>query len=255
MEYALTLAGKVALVTGGSSGIGAATAVLLGSRGADVVVAYFSHAERAQRVAERIGRGGCRAIAIGADLRDGRQVEALVRRAAVEIGPIDILVNNAGDLVGRYEIAEMSDAVWNDVLGTNLRSAVLCARGVLPSMRARKTGAIVNVGSIAAHTGGGPGAAAYAAAKAGLIGFTKGLAREVAADGIRVNAVSPGVIDTPMQHRFSSAERLERIEDRIPIGRLGTAAECAEVIAFLASDAASYVVGETVEVNGGLLMR
>jgi 3-oxoacyl-[acyl-carrier protein] reductase len=255
VERALTLAGKIALVTGGSSGIGAAAAVLLGSRGADVVVAYFSHAERAGEIAAQIGRGGRRAIAIGADLRDGQQVEALVHRATSELGPVDILVNNAGDLVGRYEIAEMPEAVWNDVLSTNLRSAMLCARGVLPSMRARKTGAIVNVGSIAAHTGGGPGAAAYAAAKAGLIGFTKGLAREVAGDGVRVNAVSPGVIDTPLQHRFSIAERLPRIEEHIPIGRLGSARECAEVIAFLASDAASYVVGETIEVNGGLLMR
>jgi 3-oxoacyl-[acyl-carrier protein] reductase len=249
------LAGKVAIVTGGSSGIGAATATLLGSRGADVVVAYFSQADRAQETATRISSEGRRAMAVAADLRDGRQVEALVKRATLEFGRVDILVNNAGDLVGRYEIVEMREAIWNDVLRTNLCSAMLCARSVLPAMRARKSGAIVNVGSIAAHTGGGPGAAAYATAKAGLIGFTKALAREVAGDGIRVNAVSPGVIDTPLQHRFSSADRLERIEDQIPIGRLGSARECAEVIAFLASDAASYVIGETIEVNGGLLMR
>ena len=179
----------------------------------------------------------------------------LVEHTSSELGPIDVLVNNAGALVGRYPIDAMSDTVWEDVLDSNLRSAVLCSRAVLPSMRARRSGAIVNVASIAAHTGGGAGASAYAAAKAGLIGLTKALAREVAADNVRVNAVSPGVIDTPMQRRFSSDERLRRIEQRIPLGRLGSPAECARVIAFLASDAASYIVGETIEVNGGLLMR
>jgi 3-oxoacyl-[acyl-carrier protein] reductase len=182
-------------------------------------------------------------------------VHALVEDVEARFGPIDVLVNNAGALVGRYAIDAITETIWDDVMETNLKSAVLCSRAVLPSMRARRTGAIVNVGSIAAHTGGGMGAAAYATAKAGLVGFTKALAKEVAADNVRVNAVSPGVIDTEMQRRFSPPGRLEHIQEQIPIGRLGRAAECAHVIAFLASEAASYIVGETIEVNGGLLMR
>jgi 3-oxoacyl-[acyl-carrier protein] reductase len=255
MTYGPALAGRVALVTGGSSGIGAATAALFGALGASVAVGYFTNRDGADAVVEQVTRDGGRAVALKADLRNADEVRALVERAESQLGPVDALVNNAGALVGRYAIDEMSDGVWDDVLGTNLGSAVLCSRAVLRSMRARKRGTIVNVGSIAAHTGGGAGASAYAAAKAGLLGFTKALAKEVAADNIRVNAVSPGVIDTPMQRRFSPPGRLERIQDQIPLGRLGSAVECAHVIAFLASDAASYVVGETIEVNGGLLMR
>ena len=251
----LSLAGKVALVTGGSSGIGAATAALFGGLGADVAVGFFTNENGASEVVEQITRSGQRSVALKADVRRHGEVESLVDRATSELGPIDVLVNNAGIFVGRYPIAAVSEAVWDDVMDANLKGAVQCSRAVIPSMRARRRGAIVNVGSIAAHTGGGPGAAAYAAAKAGLIGFTKGLAKEVAADNIRVNAVSPGVIDTPMQRRVSAVERLARIEEQIPIGRLGTAGECAYVIAFLASEAASYIVGETIEVNGGLLMR
>src|SRR5882762_6756048 len=188
MTYGPTLAGRVALVTGGSSGIGAATAALFGALGASVAVGYFTNRDGADAVVEQVTRDGGRAVALKADLRNADDVRALVERAESQLGPVDALVNNAGALVGRYAIDEMSDGVWDDVLGTNLGSAVLCSRAVLRSMRARKRGTIVNVGSIAAHTGGGAGASAYAAAKAGLLGFTKALAKEVAADNIRVNA-------------------------------------------------------------------
>jgi len=251
----MSMTGKVALITGGSSGIGAATATLFGALGARVAIGYLRNAEGAEEVVERLRRSGTHAVAVKGDLRKADDVCALVAQAASALGPIDALVNNAGALVGRYPIDSLTEDIWDDVLNANLRSAVLCSRCVLPAMRARRSGAIVNVGSIAGHTGGGPGAAAYAAAKAGIIGFTKALAREVAVDNVRVNAVSPGVIDTPMQQRFSSPDRLERIAARIPLGRIGRADECAQVIAFLASDAASYIVGETIEVNGGLLMR
>jgi len=255
MNHGPTFAGKVALITGGSSGIGAATATLFGALGARVAVGYLSNCEGARVVVDGIVRAGGNAAAFKADVRRADDVRRLVESVESAVGAIDVLVNNAGALVGRYGVEALDDSRWDEVLDTNLTSAMRCSRVVLASMRARRTGAIVNVGSIAAHTGGGAGAAAYATAKAGLIGLTKALAKEVAAERIRVNAVSPGVIDTAMQRHHSPPGRLERIVESIPLGRLGTAEECAHVIAFLASDAASYIVGETIEVNGGLLMR
>ena len=168
--------------------------------------------------------------------------------------PIDILINNAGSLMQRMRILEVKEEAWDEIQDLNLKSAVLCSQAVAPWMIERKQGAIINVSSIAGRNGGGPGASAYASAKGGLISFTKALAKELAPHGIRVNAVSPGVIDTPFHEVFSTPEMLRNFVTTIPLGRLGTAMECATVIAFLASDAASYVVGETVEVNGGQLM-
>jgi 3-oxoacyl-[acyl-carrier protein] reductase len=149
----------------------------------------------------------------------------------------------------------MREEVLDDVLALNLKSAVLASQAVVPSMIERRGGAIVNVVSIAGHTGGGPGAGAYAAAKAALTAYTKSLARELAPHGIRVNAVSPGTIDTPFHEVFSTPEMIRNAVATIPLGRIGTSAECATVIAFLASKAAAYVVGETIEINGGQLMR
>ena len=148
----------------------------------------------------------------------------------------------------------MTAECWDEVMNLNLKSAMLCAREVARAMIRQKSGAIINVASIAGRTGGGPGAAAYSAAKAGLITFTKSLAKELAPHGIRVNAVSPGVIDTAFHQVFSTPEMIKNFVSTIPLGRIGKPVECATVIAFLASDAASYVVGETVEINGGQLM-
>jgi 3-oxoacyl-[acyl-carrier protein] reductase len=164
-------------------------------------------------------------------------------------------VNNAGSLVNRLPIRELTEAGWDEVLTLNLKSAAFCAQAVASSMIARKRGVIVNVGSVAGHNGGGPGAGPYAAAKAGLAAFTKSLAKELGPHGIRANAVSPGVIDTHFHEVFSTPEMMQNFIKMIPIGRTGTPMECATVIAFLASDAASYIVGETIEINGGLYMR
>jgi len=177
-----------------------------------------------------------------------------VKSAADELGPIDILVNNAGSLVERMNIDEVTGEKWDGILNLNLKSAVLCSQAVAASMMERRAGAIVNVVSIAGRNGGGPGAGAYSAAKAGLIAFTKSLARELGPYGIRVNAVSPGVIDTPFHEVFSTPEMMRNFRTIIPLGRVGVPVECATAIAFLASDAASFVVGETMEVNGGQLM-
>ena len=251
----LDLTGRSALVTGASSGIGAATARTLSELGARVAIGYHRNTAGAEAVRDSIRGDGRFAIAIQADLRRAAEVKRLVASASAELGPIEILVNNAGSLVARRGIHEVTEEHLDEILALNLKSAVLASQAVAPSMIERRRGAIVNVVSIAGHTGGGPGAGVYASAKAALTAYTKSLAKELAPHGIRVNAVSPGVIDTPFHEVFSTAEMMRNFAAAIPLGRVGTSQECANVIAFLASDAASYIVGETIEVNGGQLMR
>jgi len=248
------LTGRVALVTGGSSGIGAATAKVLAGLGARVAIGYHSNEPGAESTRDEIRDNGGSAIALRADLRHVQQVQSLVSYAARELGPIDILVNNAGSLVKRMPIADLSKDIWDEILALNVRSAAFCTQAVAASMIERRTGAIINVGSIAGRNGGGPGAGAYAAAKAALMALTKSHARELAPNGIRVNAIAPGVIATPFHDTFSTPEMIRNFVASIPLGRTGTPEECATVVAFLASDAASYLVGETIEINGGQLM-
>lgn len=255
MQRYLDLTGRIALVTGASSGIGAATAVTLADLGAHVAIGYQRNKKGAEDTRDRIVAAGGVAIAIAADVRRAADVRALVDRAATELGPIDILVNNAGSLVARLGIRELTEERLDEILALNLKSAVLASQAVAASMIERRRGAIVNVVSIAGHNGGGPGAGAYAASKAGLTAHTKSLAKELAPHGVRVNAIAPGVIDTPFHEVFSTPEMIRSFVSAIPLGRVGTPAECATVIAFLASDAASYIVGETIDVNGGQLMR
>jgi 3-oxoacyl-[acyl-carrier protein] reductase len=255
MKHDFDLAEKVALVTGASSGIGAATAAVLAGYGARVAVGYHGNREGAEGTVRQITDSGGRAVVIAADLRKVENIQRLVHQAEAALGPIDILVNNAGSLVKRFPIRELTEAGWDDVLTLNLKSAVFCSQAVAPGMIARRAGAIVNVGSVAGHNGGGPGAGPYAAAKAGLVAMTKSLAKELAPHGVRVNAVAPGVIDTPFHEEFSTPEMMRNFINMIPLGRIGTPLECAKAIAFLASDAASFIVGETLEVNGGQMMR
>lgn len=254
MHNYLDMTGKVALVTGASSGIGAATATVLADLGARVSLSYHSNSQGAEQIRAKILASGGHAIAVRADVRHAADIRTLIKRTVDDFGPIDILVNNAGSLVERMKILEVNPERWDEILNLNLKSAVLCAQAVAASMIERKRGAIINISSIAARNGGGPGAAAYSAAKAGLIAFTKSLARELAPQGVRVNAVAPGVIDTPFHEVFSTPEMLRTFVASIPLGRVGTPLECGKVIAFLASDAASFIVGETIEVNGGHLM-
>jgi 3-oxoacyl-[acyl-carrier protein] reductase len=169
-------------------------------------------------------------------------------------GRIDVLVNNAGDLLARRTLADMTEEYWDQIMALNLKSVFLCVQAVWEEMAARKSGCLINVSSIAGRNGGGPGAAAYAAAKGGMLTYTKALAKELAPHGIRVNGVAPGVILTPYHERYSSPDLLQRFVANIPMGRAGTAEEVADVIVFLASPAARYITGETVEVNGGMLM-
>ena len=227
----------------------------LADRGARVAIGYHNNKSGAEAVRDRIVAAGGQAIAIGADVRRPDEVRALVERTASELGPIDALVNNAGSLVARRGIREIDEAHLDDIFALNFKSAVLASQAVVASMIERRRGAIVNVVSIAGHTGGGPGAGTYASAKGALTTHTKSLAKELAPHGIRVNAVSPGVIDTPFHEVFSTPEMIRNFVATIPLGRVGTSVECANVIAFLVSDLASYVVGATIDVNGGQLMR
>lgn len=254
MQNYMDLTGNTAVVTGASSGIGAATAMLFSELGAKVALGYLRNEKGACEVRDRIRATGGEAVALRADLSDPEEARKFVAGAADQLGPIDILVNNAGSLMKRLPLGELTASGWNEVMDLNLKSAAFCSQQAAPGMIARKKGAIVNVVSIAGRNGGGPGAGPYAAAKGGLIALTKSLAKELAPHGVRVNAVSPGVIDTPFHEVFSTPEMIRNFVKGIPLGRIGKPLECAHVIAFLASNAASYVVGETVEVNGGQLM-
>jgi 3-oxoacyl-[acyl-carrier protein] reductase len=254
MKNYMDLTGKVALITGASSGIGAATARVFADLGAKVAIGYHANQAGAEKVLAETEKGGGKAIAIRADVRKSAEIRGMVETVTTQLGPIDILVNNAGSLVERQRILEVTEERWNDIMALNLTSAVLCSQAVAKAMIERKSGAIINIVSIAGRNGGGPGAGAYATAKGGLITFTKSLAKELAPHGVRVNAVSPGVIDTPFHEVFSTPEMIRNFVAGIPLGRTGTSHECATTIAFLASAAASYIAGETIEVNGGQLM-
>ena len=254
MKPFIDLTGRVALVTGASSGIGAATARLLAELGAHVAVGCFANVDGARDVVTQIESAGGRAVSVRADVRDISAVRALVDEATRTLGPIDVLVNNAGSLVKRAPLSDLHEATWNEVFDLNLKSAAFCTQAAARSMVERGSGAVINVASIAGRNGGGPGAGAYAAAKAALIALTKSFAKELAPKGVRVNAIAPGVIATPFHETFSTPEMMRNFAANIPLGRVGTSEECATVVAFLASDAASYLVGETIEINGGMLM-
>lgn len=245
---------KVVLITGASSGIGRATAELFGCCGASVAVTYLNNKAGADEAVAAISKDGQKALSLRADLSDNSEIEKTIREVEDALGPVDILVNNAGSLVERLRTLELTERRWNEVMNLNATSAFFAAKAVVPKMLEKGSGVIVNVTSIAARNGGALGSIHYSSAKAAILTMTKGLAKEFAAQGIRVNAVSPGVIDTPYHDTFTAPEVMETLRKAIPMGREGRPDEVAGVIAFLASDAASYLCGETIEVNGGLLM-
>ena len=245
---------KVVLVTGASSGIGAATAALFGKFGARVAIGFHHNEKGAEATRDEIRQSGGTACSIRANVENPEEINSLIDETVSLLGPIDILVNNAGSLIERAALMTQSVDCWDSVMHLNLRSVFLCSRIVGNSMITRRTGSIINIGSIAARNGGGPGAGAYSAAKAGVITLTKAMAKELAPHGVRVNCANPGVIDTPFHEVFSTPESMRDFAKMIPLGRVGNAMECAKVIVFLASDAASFIVGESIEVNGGQLM-
>ncbi len=246
--------GRVALVTGASTGIGRWAAIAMAECGAAVAINYHKNQAGAEETLQAVEAVGGRGVIIQADVSIKTGAESVVAAARAQLGPLDILVNNAGDLVQRCSLHEFTEELWDRVLNLNLKSVWLVSQAALGEMIERKAGTIINVGSIAGHHGGGPGAAVYATAKAGVHCLTKGMAKELAPFGIRVNAIAPGVIETPFHERMSTPEMMKQFAAGIPLGRTGTAEECGRVIAFLASESASYIHGELIEINGGQLM-
>lgn len=249
------LKGKVVLVTGGSTGIGAAAARAFARQGARTIIHYNASATAAAALVAEIGREGGEAQMIGGDVTDLANVSRIVSDTAAKLGRIDILVNNVGSLVKRAPVADYSIELLDEVLNLNVRQLVWFLRETAIVMRRQGGGNIINTTSIAARNGGGPGSVLYAAAKGFVSTATRGWARELAPDGIRVNGVSPGVILTPFHERFTTSAQLEAMKASVPMNRLGEPDECAGTFLYLASDELSgYVTGQIVEVNGGQLM-
>ncbi len=249
MDSVKKFGGMTALITGASSGIGAASATAFGARGARVLIHYNRQENEAQRIIERVRGAGGQGELLRADLTTMDGVRSLVRALAGR--RIDILVNNAGSLIQRTPVLNFTEELWEQVLTLNLTSAFFLAKAVLAGMVERKSGFVVNVSSVAARNGGGLGALAYASAKGALSTMTMGLAKEFAPFGIRINAVSPGTIDTKYHRNFSNDQILSAVRAATPMARLGTAEEVADVILFLCSHEARFIQGQVIEVNGG----
>ena len=246
---------KVVLITGSSTGIGAAVAKAFGANGAKVAVHYNSSKSEAEEVAAEISKSGGEAITLQGDVTRSDVCAKLVDNTVAHFGRIDILVNNAGGLIKRVPITEISDDMFDRVVRLNQRSALMCTKAAVVNMRKCGGGAIINVTSIAARHGGAAGAVLYAGTKGFISTITRGFAKELVKDNIRVNAVSPGVILTPFHERFSTPEMLEGFKATIPMNRLGEADECTGAFLFLASEKMSgYITGQIIEVNGGQYM-
>ena len=247
------LKGKKVLVTGSSSGIGQATAVMFSQQGCFVGVHYFRTKAGGEKTLEQVKKNSD-GILLCADMREEKQVKEMVDKFAEAAGGIDILVNNAGSLIDRQPFETATVEYHDDVYATNVRSIFLATRSALPYLKQSK-GNIVNIGSLAGHTGGAGGSGIYAGAKAAVATETISMATEFARYGIRVNSVLPGLIETRFHERFSSPQRKKEIAEQTPLGRNGTADDVAKVILFLTSDAAAFITGEYIAVNGGLYMR
>jgi 3-oxoacyl-[acyl-carrier protein] reductase len=250
-ETMIDFSDKVALVTGGARDIGRAVSLLLAKQGASVAVNYFDNPQDADDTVQSITKTGGKGVAIQGDVTKPEDVKRIIESTTKRFGPtIDVLIHVAGGLVARKKMEEMDETFWDTVLDLNLKSAFLVCKTALPHMS--DGGSIVMFTSQAARDGGGPGAIAYATAKGGILTFTRGLAKELGPRKIRVNAVSPGMINTTFHNTFTKPEVRQRVASMTPLGREGEAPEVANLVVFLASGAASFINGEAVEINGGI---
>jgi len=247
------LKGLRVLVTGASSGIGSAAAVLFSRQDCYVGIHYFRTPEGAGKTLEQVKKNSD-GLMLRADVRDEKQVEQMVGQFADKAGGIDILINNAGSLIDRQPFETATLDYHEDIYATNVRSIFLVTRAALPYLKKSK-GNVVNIGSVGGHTGGADGSGLYCSAKAAVATETIAMAKEFAKYGIRVNSVLPGFIETRFHEQFSTAERRKEVARQTPLGRNGTAEDVAKAILFLAGDAASFITGEYIAVNGGLYMR
>jgi 3-oxoacyl-[acyl-carrier protein] reductase len=249
------LAGKAVLITGASTGIGAALACAFAEQKAKVAVHFASSESKAIRVCGDIARAGGKVFLVQGDLTKSEDVERVVAQTVGEFGHLDGVINNAGLMLGRVPTTEASDEHFADVINLNARSAFAVSRAAVPHLKRQGGGFIIHTTSVAARNGGGGGAVLYAAAKGFVSTFMRGQAKELIGERIRVNAVAPGVIETPFHERYSSPEQIEAMRKSVPMGRVGTPADCVGAYLYLASEALSgYVVGQVIEVNGGQLM-
>lgn len=245
------LQGKIAIVTGGARDIGRAVAVQLAEAGADVVLTYFRSESAATETVRHIDGAGGRAVAVQADVTDRSEVSRVVDEAHDAFGSdIHVLVNNAGGLIARKNFEEIDDHHWDAVMDVNVRSILYVTQAVLPFMP--QGASIINLSSLAARNGGGPGAIAYAASKGAILTLTRGLSKELGPRGIRVNCVSPGLIATTFHDTFTSPETRTLTAAATPLRREGTADEVGRAVVYLASSVSGFVTGESLEINGGL---
>ncbi len=248
--------GKIALVTGASTGIGAAIAKTFAAAGAKIAVHYNRSEAEAKEVAKAVEAGrGDAAFLVKADVLDPAAIERMVKEVIGRFGRIDILVNNAGGLVARHAVDEMPEKIYAEIMELNIGSTFRVSKAVIPHMKRSGGGSIINLTSIAARNGGGGGAVIYAASKAAVSTFTRGLAKELAPSRIRVNAIAPGIVLTPFHDKYTRPDALRAMIEGIPLGRGATAEEVAGTAFFLASEElSSFITGEIIEVNGGALM-
>lgn len=253
----IDLSGKIALVTGGNAGIGRAIAITLAACGAKVAVNYKNDKAAGEEAVRLIKEAGGVAAEFQADVTDVAQVENLVKQVEDTFGgTIDILVNNAGNMIKRVPNAEMTEEQYNKVMDVNFKSTVFVSKAVMPGMKQKKNGKIVNMSSIAAHNGGGPGASVYAASKAAVLSFSKGLAKELAPFNVNVNIISPGFIgQTAFHSTFTSDDGRKASISSVPLGREGVPQDVADAVLYLVSNLSDYLTGETIEINGGMLMK